>query len=85
MASGKYPTNDWAAPPRCLAGVTKGGTMPTWPIRAVLVGSAGTLVVTDDAGNQVTTPSLAAGVWIPMVIQSVDAGGTATGVMVGGG
>lgn len=71
-------------PPIALAVVTAGGDMPSWQIRAVMIETAAAITVTDYHGNQVTTPPLAAGIWHPMSIKSVDAASGAGVVMVGG-
>lgn len=56
----------------------EGNTMVT---TAVLVGGAGTLVVTDWAGSTAVTLTVAAGVWLPMNVKRIAAASTATGIV----
>lgn len=54
-----------------------------YPGRGILLGTAGTIKVTDTDGTEVSIP-LAAGVWHPMEVVRVWSTGTDAGVVSGG-
>lgn len=62
-----------------LVPVTKGTAFADGPCRGLLVGTAGTLNMTDGSGAARTNVPIQAG-WNPVIVQAVAVGGTATDI-----
>lgn len=62
--------------------ITPGTALP-FVTRAIMVGAPGTVNITTLGGDTITTLTLAAGVWHPIMVTAVAAGGTATGIQGG--
>lgn len=54
---------------------------PNGKVRGIRVGGAGSLVVTTEAGNDVTFASVAAGETIPLIVTHVKTASTATALI----